>query len=147
MNFIIRPAIASDASALAALERECFSEPWSENALFAEIGKENAGFFVAQSEEGDVIGYAGMLFVLDEAQITNVAVTARARRCGVGKRLMEALEERARQCGMRQMQLEVRASGQAARGLYEKMQYVCVGVRKRFYRFPTEDAVLMNKDL
>lgn len=146
MSVKITSACCDDAAALALLEQECFSEPWSEEALRAEIASPIARFFAAK--QGDrVVGYAGMLLVADEAQITNVAVSGAFRRRGIGRALMLALIESAREYGARELQLEVRESGLAARALYESVGFVTVGRRKRFYRFPSEDAVLMNKPL
>ena len=147
MKYRIRPATEEDALAMAELEKECFSEPWSHKALLDEMQRDNTRFFAAQGENGDIIGYARMLLALDEGQIINIAVTEKARGQGVGYALMQALEAEAVRCDVREMQLEVRLSGIAAQRLYEKMQFTVVGKRKNFYRFPTEDAVLMNKTL
>ncbi len=144
MSAVILPAAVQDAAAMGELEKECFSEPWSERALREEIASPIARFFVAKAD-GEVVGYAGMILAADEAQITNVAVRETHRRCGIGRALMRALEEEAVRCGASVLQLEVRESGTAARTLYETMGFVTVGKRKRFYRFPSEDAVLMNK--
>lgn len=158
----VQPAVFSDAARIAELETACFSEPWSENAIREEMLLPYARFFVARnekdtaegaddSEDGDgtraLVGYAGMLLIADEAQIINVAVCEKNRRQGVGSALLRALEDEARRCGMAVLQLEVRVSGLGAQALYRKAGFLPVGKRKNFYRFPTEDALLMNKEL
>ncbi len=140
----IRTAENGDIACVAALEGECFSEPWSEGALDEEMAHDFAVYIVAE-EEGEVIGYAGARVIGDEGQIANVAVTQRYRRRGVGRALMADLERRCIEKGALVMQLEVRASNEGARAMYEGLGYEVVGVRKRFYRRPIEDGVMMNK--
>lgn len=158
----VQPAAFADAAEIAELEAACFSEPWSENAIREEMLLPYARFFVARDErwaaekadgceEGDgeraLVGYAGMLLIADQAQIINVAVCEKYRRRGAGLALLRALEDEARRCEMAVLQLEVRASGLGAQALYRKAGFLPVGKRKNFYRFPTEDALLMNKEL
>lgn len=141
----IRRAGKEDAPALACLERECFSEPWSERALADELALPYAVYLAAQDDtSGEVVGYAGMRVIGDEGQIANLAVTALHRRRGIGHALMAALEEEARARGANVLQLEVRASGEDAIRLYARRGFLRVGLRRRFYRMPTEDAILMN---
>ena len=75
MNCTVRPAAAGDLPALAALERECFSHPWSENSL-AETLQNGRSIFLLAEREGEPLGYLGMEYVLDEGSITNVAVSS-----------------------------------------------------------------------
>ena len=103
----------------------------------------NASFLCAFSD-GVFSGYAGMLCVLDEGQICNVAVCPAFRRMGVGAALMKAQAETAKIRGLSFMTLEVRAGNLAAQGLYEKYGWEKVGVRKNFYQKPREDAFLYN---
>lgn len=126
--------------ALAEIERQCFSTPWSEAALREELSRDNSLFLVA--EDGETLGYVGCQTVLDEGYITNVAVRPEARRRGVARALLDALRVRAE--GLSFITLEVRASNAAAIALYEGAGYVRVGTRKGFYREPREDAVLMT---
>ena len=126
---------------VAAIERECFAAPWSEAALAGLI--ENGGFAMVAVEDGAVVAYGGMLTVLDEGQITNIAVAPDCRRRGYGLAVMEALEREARVRGLVQISLEVRASNEAAIGLYRRLSYREAGRRKGFYRHPVEDALVM----
>jgi len=126
------------------IEKECFSSPWSENCIRSETVNPNARFFVALSED-KVVGYAGMHTVCGECYIANVAVSEAYRRLGIASALLGRLEETARSEDCEFITLEVRKSNLNAIGLYSRLGYKQVGVRKNFYSKPTEDAVLMTK--
>ncbi len=129
---------------VAEIERECFSQPWSEDAL-ALLLISGVGF--AAFENGKLVGYAGMMTVLDEGQITNVAVKKDFRRKGIGSLLMTAVEEYSRENGICYLSLEVRCSNESAIALYESKGWYKAGVRKGFYSKPTEDAFVMTKEI
>ncbi len=130
-------------SDIAALETECFSEPWSKAAL-AEAAQYGALFFAAL-HDGRVIGYAGLKPVVDEGYISNVAVTASERRTGCGRALMRSVDAWAEEHGLVTVSLEVRESNLAAQALYLSCGYETVGKRRGFYSHPTEDAIIMTK--
>ena len=102
-------------------------------------------FLTAQTEDG-VVGYIGMMYVLDEGYIGNVAVLPAFRRRGIADTLLHALDELAEERGLRFLTLEVRAGNMPARCLYEKNGYVPAGFRPGYYSAPKEDAVLMTKE-
>ena len=131
-------------SALAQLERECFSDPWSEKALAEELSNPNAVFRVALID-GEVAGYVGMLHVLDEGDICNVAVFDRFRRKGVASALIQHLVDYGVENQLSFITLEVRESNIGAQKFYETMGFETIGVRKNFYDNPREHAILMNK--
>lgn len=131
--------------AVAELERCCFSEPWTRAQLAEECDNSLAKVFVAIDDEGQVLGYGGLHFVLDEAGITNVAVFPFARRKGVAEALLQAMDAFCETEKMAFLTLEVRVSNTAAVALYQKAGFQHVGIRKRFYSHPTEDALLMTK--
>lgn len=128
-------------SAVAELERLCFSEPWSENALELLLTEAATGYVVLLEER--VIAYGGMMTVPGEGQITNIAVHPEHRRKGCGRAVVDALLSEARAHGAEQVSLEVRESNRAAAALYERAGFFVAGRRKRFYRNPTEDAFVM----
>ena len=129
---------------IAAMERMCFSDPWSEETLAEELHTPLSRYFIC--EEGEqVLGYIGTRLVLDECYITNVAVLPQRRREGIATMLLDALEAFARENNMSMMTLEVRVSNTPARTFYEKSGFVPVGVRPGYYEDPREDAVLMTK--
>lgn len=88
-----------------------------------------------------------MWHVLDEGQITNIAVKPEYRRFGIASALLEHLKKSAKELGIILMELEVREGNQAAIGLYKKQGFETVGRRRRYYKNPTEDAILMNLEL
>lgn len=142
----IRPMTRNDCEQVAAIEAESFSLPWSLKAFTDTVEKENFRYFVAE-ETGEILGYCGFLFVLDEAEIPNVCVKASARKQGVGRKMMNVLVEEAEKLGIATLFLEVRESNTAARTLYTSLGFVEDGIRKNFYEQPTENAVLMSKTL
>ena len=132
--------------AVAELERQCFSEPWSEHALELFL-EENAVAMVSVSDDGTILGYGSMLFVPDEGQLVNLAVLPTARRQGIGKQILSALIEEAKTRGAETISLEVRVSNAAAIALYEHFDFRSVGIRRHFYRQPVQDATVMVCDL
>ena len=127
----------------AELEKLCFSAPWSEEILCETISHPESEFLCA-FVDGEFAGYAGMLCVLDEGQICNVAVCPPFRRMGVGEALMQAQKDAGLARGLSVMMLEVRSGNTAAQRLYEKMGWEKVGVRRNYYSNPREDGVLYN---
>ncbi len=142
---LITPDITR-ASELAVIDAVCFTDPWSETSFREALGGEGYTF-VALEDSGKLIGYAGMLTVLDTADITNVAVLPAFRQKGLAKELMTALMTAAKGQGITRIQLEVRETNTAARALYEALGFTVDGKRKRYYRRPDEDAVLMSLSL
>ena len=128
------------------IEQQCFSLPWTEAMLRMQLQPDSHVFLTAETE-GVVIGYIGMLYVLDEGYISNVAVRPDFRRRGVAEALLRALEARSRALRLSFLTLEVRAGNAAAVALYEKRGYRVVGRRKNYYEKPTEDAILMTLTL
>ena len=135
---------AAHIEAIAALEAQCFSTPWSSAALAEHLHNPHAVLYAAVGADGCVLGYAGMHHVGDEGYIDNVAVDPTARRQGVARALMAALTAYGRERALYRLTLEVRASNAAALALYEGIGFVRDGVRPRFYTKPTEDAVICS---
>ena len=125
------------------LERICFSMPWSAEMIRSEL--ENPSCLYLAALEGDtLLGYIGVQTVLDEGYINNVAVRPEYRRRGIASALISLLIEQAREIGLAFLTLEVRASNDAARALYEKLGFSPVGRRRNYYEKPREDAILMT---
>lgn len=135
-----------DVLSVNALEKECFSRPWSCEAIKNELQNENAHFFCAK-KDGTVLGYIGSYIVLDECYVANLAVTASARKCGIGKALIDKITENALFLDCAFVSLEVRKSNIAAVSLYEKCGFTLCGERKNFYSQPLENALIMTKFL
>ena len=141
--FRVVPMSAEHIPALAALERECFADPWSENGLAEELDNPCARFTVAQRYD-EVWGYLGAHIVADEMSITNIAVKTEFRRRNVARALLHDAQMFARENGLSRITLEVRVSNEAAVSLYESMGFVKDGIRPRFYEHPTEDAAIYS---
>ncbi len=141
--FKLREFCKGDEKHIAALENECFSEPWSESSI---LSAENTGtrFFVCEFS-GVVLGYGGVKTVADEAYVTNIAVTEKHRGLGIGRMLVKSLCDAAKEDGAGFISLEVRASNSAAISLYEAEGFKECGRRKNFYSKPAEDALIMTK--
>lgn len=131
---------------VAALEKEIFSQPWSYQSLKDAIDNEKNCYFCAYIEEGTtkrLAGYCGFWNVAQEGQIYNVAVDARYRRRGIGRRLLQKLLEEGKKAGILSYTLEVRKSNEDAIHMYEHLGFESAGIRKNFYDAPKEDAVIM----
>jgi len=135
----------SHVTAVAALEKLCFADPWSENSIASELNNPLALWLVAV-EDGFVCGYIGSQSVMGESDMMNVAVHPDHRRRGVGEKLVLALCD-ALSRENTSLALEVRASNAPAIALYEKLGFIQVGLRKNYYRNPKEDALILQKAL
>ena len=144
MNYKLVPMERAHLGQIAALERRCFSSPWSESLLAQVLDNENASYLVAQGEDGTVLGYAGMQVILDEGYIDNIAVHPDYRRQGVAEALLGAFA-RFGAVHLAFLTLEVRPSNTAAVALYEKHGFQLVGCRRNYYTNPREDALLMTR--
>lgn len=138
----ICPMAETDCEQTEILMKECFSVPWSVDALKEMFHTKGYCSFLAK-EETEVIGYIGMKVVLDEADITNVAVFPAYRKKGIARKLLQQLLDEARQQGIYSIYLEVRDSNAAAITLYKHAGFKEVGKRKNYYEHPQEDARLM----
>ena len=136
----IRQMTAEDIPAVAQIEKECFSQPWSEQGFLD--GMKDAIFFVA--EDPQIVGYIGMYRMPPEGEITNVAVTPKMRKKGCGRELLLRMQQWADEHGIDRIVLEVRSGNEPAIHLYRTCGFEKIGVRKNFYQFPREDADIME---
>ena len=141
----ILPMHADHIPAIAKLERECFSRPWSERMLGEELENQCAAFLTATDENGEVLGYAGLLVAADEGYITNVAVFPEYRRLGVAAKIIEVYMNFAAANDLAFLTLEVRPSNEAAIALYRRFGFEEVGRRKNYYDLPKEDALILTR--
>ena len=140
----IRCMQKEDVTQVAVIEAECFSEPWSRQAFLDVMDKKEYLYMVA-AQEGEVIGYCGMYQVLDEGNITQVAVRSDRRGEGVARTLLQDFMQKGTARGVCAYTLEVRVSNEKAVRLYEACGFVTECVRKDFYAAPKEDAFIMWK--
>ena len=143
---MILPMNETHVSAVAELEKLCFSAPWSERSIAAELRSEWS-LWLVEERDGIVVGYVGSQSSPPEADVMNVAVSPDYRRQGIGESLMIALGEALASKGIETLTLEVRASNEGAISLYNRLGYEEVGRRPNYYTDPREDALIMRKEL
>ena len=142
-NLFFEKMNQSHISAIAEIERQCFSKPWSENAIDAELENESAYFYVAKLN-GEAVGSIGMHCAADECYIANVGVLKKYRNMGVGSALVKYAADTAQRMNMSFISLEVRPSNTTAVRIYERLGFERVGLRKNFYSEPKEDGAIMT---
>ena len=129
------------------IERASFSDPWTRRMLSTHLESACGNTFIVATEDDAVIGYAIARTVDSESELFNIAVIAGRRGEKLGARLLDAIIEASTAAGAREVWLEVRASNAVARSLYENYGFVQMGVRKRYYESPREDAIVLRADI
>lgn len=143
---VVAPLAEADVPAVAAVEQSCFSVPWSEESIRAELQNRTAHVWTL-SVCREIVGYVGVHVVLDEAEVMNLAVLPAFRRRGYAKLLLETALAFCSEAGCAFLSLEVRESNTAAIALYGALGFTQRGRRRRYYQQPTEDALLLTRDL
>lgn len=147
-GFSVVPFSAQHVAAAAEIERCVFSEPWSAasiDAVFCGGGYVSA--LACLDEGGDLAAYGGIECVLDEGNIVNIATAPEYRRRGCASAVMRGLLSLAAMRGCTRVTLEVREHNLPAQALYASFGFAAVGMRRRFYNLPVEDAIVMEKYL
>ena len=144
---IITSAVESDLPALWNIEEQSFHNPWSKDMLHQEISKPQAYFRVLHGPQFPTpeqpVGFCISWLIVDELHIHQIAIAPRYRRKGLGRLLLEDAMDIAHQQNVERLYLEVRASNEAALGLYQSFHFETVGLRRKYYRDPVEDAVVL----
>jgi ribosomal-protein-alanine N-acetyltransferase len=143
-SVITRPATDRDVDRVSAIERMSFSDPWSRGSFDRLVDDDRVHFAVACDAAGAVVGYVVAWFVMDEGEIADLAVAPEARKLGVGKLLLGSALRAARARGASAIYLEVRESNEPARRLYASHGFTEIGRRRRYYRKPVEDALVLR---
>ncbi len=141
----IRPMTADDLEEVTQLEKLCFSDPWQKQCFEEELEHQFAIPLVAKLDQR-IVGYTCLWHVEEQMEIANFAVSPEFRRKGIGRRLMEEVISEAQRRGCTGLMLSVRETNLPAVTLYKRFGYVEVGRRKRYYRLPVEDAIIMVKE-
>ena len=144
-DIALRPPAAADLEAIAAIESECFADPWSVNEFASVIKVDHSIFLVAETKHGEILGYVVAISVLDEGEILNIAVRPSLRGKGFGGLLLDAALIEVEKRGAVTVFLEVRVSNTAARALYASREFEEISKRKNYYRTPVEDALVMRR--
>ena len=140
---VVRRMRLADVPKVHAIELSTFASPWSVQSFEDEMNQNACARYLVTEQDGEIIAYAGAWMVFEEGHITNIAVKPEVRGQGVGKELTRALLQYAANLGVQYMTLEVRVSNLKARDMYQKLGFVELGVRKRYYEDNGEDALLM----
>ena len=143
---MIVPMQETHIAQIAALEKRCFSDPWSETSVRSELSNPLSFWLVAE-EDGKLIGYVGSQSVAPEADVMNLAVAPEWRNKGIGRALMTALIAQLHSRGITALFLEVRVGNTPAQNLYRSLGFVEAGRRPKYYVNPTEDALILRKEL
>ena len=149
---LIREMTMQDVPAVAEIENQCFSLPWSEQSLRDSVTREDTMFLVCEENSAKedetlatgITGYIGMYLSFEEGDITNVAVAPQWRQKGYGEALVSKAIALAKEKQLEMILLEVRYSNAPAISLYKKMGFEEIGIRKKFYEHPVEDALIMK---
>ena len=149
---LIRRMTLEDIPEVVEIENQCFSQPWSEKSFQDSLTREDTIFLVCEgsgfADKEDtmtrVAGYIGLYLSFEEASVTNVAVSPSFRKKGYGEALVTAAKEAVREAGAECIFLEVRQSNEPAISLYKKLGFEELGIRKKFYEHPVEDAIIMK---
>jgi ribosomal-protein-alanine N-acetyltransferase len=141
---VIEPMRRRHVGQILTIERASYPKPWSAQVFHEELDQARAGYryYLVARRGRTVIGYGGLMFAVDEAHVTNLAVHPEHRREGVATRLLLALADDAIARGCPAWTLEVRASNVAAQELYRRFGFAPAGVRGRYYE-GVEDAIVM----
>lgn len=139
----LRPMVLEDLEGVVALENKCFAQPWSDEAFYKELTENKLAHYAVVLLEDKIVAYGGAWYIMDEGHITNVGVDPDYRQQGLGQTLVAFMKDQAIEAHLKQMTLEVRKSNVAAIKLYEKMDFVVMGTRPKYYTDNQEDALIM----
>lgn len=142
----IRRMTEADASAVASISTAAIQDSWTEKA-FIDIVQNPVYLNLVAKTNDIIIGYISVSMAADEADITNIAVDSRYRRNGIADKLLQCTFEYASNEGINKIFLEVRQSNLPAIALYEKNDFITLGIRKNYYSNPKEDAIIMQKNI
>jgi [ribosomal protein S18]-alanine N-acetyltransferase len=141
-----------DLDALVAVDQVCATHPWPAAHFRSEMDPANRARVLAvreldPSRKATVVGFCAYRLVADEVHVHNLGVMPAQRRRGLGRLLLRTALEAAVRAEARWAMLEVRASNEAGRRLYEAEGFREVAERRAYYREPVEDAVILRRAL
>lgn len=142
-DMTVRQATVDDVDDIYEIEKLCFPDPWSRDALIYELEENPRAFYIVAELQGQTVGYAGLWWIEDEGHITNVAVKPGFRNRRIASAIMEVMIDFTSKEGIAHHTLEVRKSNEPAIGLYKKFGFVIEGIRKKYYLNNGEDALIM----
>lgn len=140
---VIRRMAPGDVDRVAGLEAQVFPSPWHASTFQRILDRPGAELWVVE-EGGEVVAYAVLWCVLDQAELANIAVSPERRGTGIGRRLLDHVVGVAAERGVRSVFLEVRESNRVARSLYASRGFREIGTRRDYYDAPREDARVLE---
>ncbi|WP_379135615.1 ribosomal protein S18-alanine N-acetyltransferase [Paenibacillus sp. sgz500958] len=146
-QLVFRLMKVEDIPAIMVIERQAFTMPWTEEAFKNELTNNHFAKYMVMELQGQIIGYAGLWAIVDEAHVTNIALLEEYRGRKWGERLLDELMKTASYLGMKSITLEVRVSNEVAQNLYRKKGFRSAGTRRGYYSDNREDALIMWADL
>ena len=141
-----RKGTEEDILQIAELEASTFSDAWSATSVQGTL-KQKQAFITVAEVDGKVVGYCIIYYAMDEAEIARIAISDTARRQGIGRALLDYSCEVCKHEHVGKLLLDVRESNAGAIAFYEQYGFRTDGIRKNFYDFPRENAVLMSYTL
>lgn len=142
---IIREMTNEDAPDAAAIEQTLGGSPWSAESFRGSLDRPEAHFLVAEAPDGSLAAYCGCYKTPDDAEIVSVACAENYRRQGYASALLDRMIRDLADDRILRIVLEVRAGNEAAICLYRRFGFKEIGVRRRFYENPPEDALVMQR--
>ncbi len=142
-NITVREMREEDIDGVLQIEKLSFATPWSREAFVIELTTNKLAKYVVVEREGDILGYGGIWFIIDEGHITNIAVEPKHRGIGIGNLIVEKLIDICDKRGIQSITLEVRKSNIVAQSLYKKYGFEECGIRPGYYADTKEDAIIM----
>ena len=143
-DLVVEPMRRRDVTAIQTIEQVSYPRPWSPAVFQSEVELSRRGerYYIVARRAHELVGYAGLMFAVGDAHVTNIAASTAHRQEGIGTRLLAELawEAIARDCTA--LTLEVRTSNTAAQALYRSFGFAPVGVRQKYYE-NVEDAIVM----
>ncbi len=148
MNYRFEPLNGdADLDGVLDVEGESFTNPWTRDMYAWELqNKSICHIYVVRMDDCRVAGFCAFWLVMDEIHINNVAMRPQFRQQGIGTALLQHVLAEARTLGARRATLEVRASNDGARRLYERLGFYVAGTRRNYYSNPVEDALILWKE-
>lgn len=139
----IRRMLVEDVQDVIEVEKASFPTPWTIDIYYQELTENRYAHYYVIEWEGRIVGFAGMWLVIDEAQITNIAIHPDFRGKRLGGKLFHHVLLTAIKLGAKQLSLEVRQSNIVAQKMYHKFGLVPGGIRRNYYTDNQEDAIVM----
>lgn len=145
MDFKIDKMSLKDLTSIKDILTTEFDDFWNYEILKSELESSSSYFFVAKNNSDEIVGFAGIKVILDEADIMNIVVKKDFRNKKIGSLLLEHLISYSKSINLKNITLEVNKNNLSAIKLYEKFAFDRLGIRKKYYN-GKDDAIIMSKN-